>query len=1159
MAEILPPPLKCVRWMKHVRWTNWLVSILSTLLIARFALVSGAQDDAGSSVQSNASVSLELAPLERAFVARQIAGGRDRVALLIATQVGRSAEVARKLASMSGEVPILETDIDYVQAQIPIARLKEVLQWPDIAAAEVAIGHDDSRLLGYVRDLPSTSLPNLAVKPGLPPTSYTPRDNPYTAESVTEALQFKTEHPTFDGRGVIIGGFDGAGLNPRTPSLAWALSLEGARVPKLVEYVMLPPPSDLIAAAIPQQDQTSQSSWQRTVPVKPDRSGRVTFNQLSYTLPPDDSSGELRMTLYRIRSTGISTEMTILWSVERGKLWICEKGHTDFGSSLTMTLAFPSGAGRRLAMAQFGRDEWRSLRIAVDLLSRTMGLQLGDSMHGTGCASAAAGHSLLNSQAEGVAPASQIVAIDSDRSDRNDGAAWNPVSTFLALFRDSRVDLITHSAGYPEGRSRLVDSRLVSWHILDRLESKYPKQLFQGAGNSTPEAIFDGGMRASSAVIAVGAYIPAETWLATFGLLPTALHTPAPYSSIGPSGDGGLKPEIMGLAGTLCASGAAVATPGPYLELPGGYSLCGGTSTASPNVAGHASLLISAAKQAGVPYDPARLKIALFGTAKFLEGVEARVQGHGLVQVAKAWDALKRMKNYAPSTFKTQARINTFYSAQLSPPDMGRGIYETVGWAPNKSGDREFTVTRTSGPEAPINYRLRWHESPANSFTRNGSSPGERPATSPGAIVAPTFSSPAEVSLPLNQPVKVPVHIRGGASGAHSAIVDLIDPAVDLAAHSVMCTVIVAEQLTEENGYTATVTRTASRPGTGFVFVNVPPRATALHLSIRQRNGKRVVIGAQMPDGRYLIPLERNPLGRETYEFTFGRPLAGVWQFWLTHDDGNVPTLYDATEPRPAPWCEFTMQITALGFESAAQPQPSADKEAPVGFINRFAPIRNATIIPLGVGSVRVEEPVLKAGIAPSYFDIDVPPGASRLEAEVDGGSTPHANISLIIFYISPNRRDPARYVAYDIGPGTRKHVEQANPEPGLYRICVDAWGGVPAGGIKVHYSDVLFHPAYGTLTVRDQVSDVRVSETHQAVVEWRVRAKPTDRRLALEVGLFSADVVNMKTNARELAATGKPITDQVIANEQVPLATRMILLPESARGHEPRTASPQP
>src|SRR3546814_15589244 len=59
---------------------------------------------------------------------------------------------------------------------------------------------------------------------------------------------------------------------------------------------------------------------------------------------------------------------------------------------------------------------------------------------------------------------------------------------------------------------------------------------------------------------------------------------------------------------------------------------------------------------------------------------------------------------------------------------------------------------------------------------------------------AGVFSSTLhEIDLPLGVPVTLPLDIAVGVSGSYSAIVDLVDPQVDLVAGSVPMAVLVAE------------------------------------------------------------------------------------------------------------------------------------------------------------------------------------------------------------------------------------------------------------------------------------------------------------------------------------------------------------------------------
>src|SRR3546814_6629082 len=93
---------------------------------------------------------------------------------------------------------------------------------------------------------------------------------------------------------------------------------------------------------------------------------------------------------------------------------------------------------------------------------------------------------------------------------------------------------------------------------------------------------------------------------------------------------------------------------------------------------------------------------------------------------------------------------------------------------------------------------------------------------------AGVFSSTLhEIDLPLGVPVTLPLDIAVGVSGSYSAIVDLVDPQVDLVAGSVPMAVLVADPLPMD-GTPLHYRRPSPRPGNSLFHVEVPPGTTAL-------------------------------------------------------------------------------------------------------------------------------------------------------------------------------------------------------------------------------------------------------------------------------------------------------------------------------------------
>ncbi|XP_065570402.1 membrane-bound transcription factor site-1 protease-like isoform X2 [Artemia franciscana] len=103
-----------------------------------------------------------------------------------------------------------------------------------------------------------------------------------------------------------------------------------------------------------------------------------------------------------------------------------------------------------------------------------------------------------------------------------------------------------------------------------------------------------------------------------------------------PNGYGRLKPDIVTYGSTVRGS-----------SINGGCRSLSGTSVASPVVAGAISLLASAGLKQGKPVNPASIKQTLLNSARRLPGVSMFEQGHGKLDLYRAYQYLMSYKPHA--------------------------------------------------------------------------------------------------------------------------------------------------------------------------------------------------------------------------------------------------------------------------------------------------------------------------------------------------------------------------------------------------------------------------------------------------------------------------------------------------------------------------------
>jgi subtilisin family serine protease len=142
--------------------------------------------------------------------------------------------------------------------------------------------------------------------------------------------------------------------------------------------------------------------------------------------------------------------------------------------------------------------------------------------------------------------------------------------------------------------------------LITRLMQKYPKP-FLVPGSNSPGLGVIGELASALGGIGIGAYQGYDSYRVNAGVLPARRDNLHVVGSGGPGGDGALKPDVLSPSQILSSElgylnpdeGFSSNIPGLY-KLPAGYTIGGGTSTATPVASGSIALLLTAAKQTGL-------------------------------------------------------------------------------------------------------------------------------------------------------------------------------------------------------------------------------------------------------------------------------------------------------------------------------------------------------------------------------------------------------------------------------------------------------------------------------------------------------------------------------------------------------------------------------
>jgi len=968
-----------------------------------------------------------LSKHDHELLAEARAKNEATVTLLIAARPGANRTVATGIAKLGGTVAHRDDDISYIRANVPTGQAEAAARLEGVQAANLdeIIPLDDPKPDGAQ-----------AVTPQIPPSAGTPNNNAYMPTGDTGASQFVAANPTFDGRGTTVGIVD-SGIDLDHPSLRTTTT--GER--KVVDWVTATHPTDDNDATwISMADQVSGAAF--------------TYKNVAYTAP---AAASYRIGLFNERDSRLGGEVgsdvnrdgnpkdssgifAVLWNTDTNNVYVDANQNNSFADESAMT-----DYRVRNDIGTFGTDkpntavrEAMPFVVQTDGKNKVVNIGIVSGAHGSHVAGIVAANDMFGGEMTGAAPGAKLVSVrvclfiaGCTAHALIEGMTW--------VAKQGNVDVINMSIG---GLPSLNDGNNARAILYSRLIEQYNVQMFISAGNSGPGVNTIGDPSVATKVMSVGSYITNETWQKNYGSDSEFTDNLHPFSSRGPSEDGGFKPQIV-------APGSAISTVptwqpggpvGGTYELPPGYAMFNGTSMASPQAAGAAALLVSAAKQHGVQSQPAQLRQAINSSARYLDRYEAFDQGNGLMDVAGAWKLLQT--NTKPVEITSSVAVRTALSGFLSPAGVGKGIHDREGVKAGDSYKRTYTFTRTSGGSKAVTYNLSW-------VGNNG-----------------TFSSAGSVSLPLNRAVSLPVSINPTAPGSHAAILNLNDPNTAGVEYQTMNVVIAADQFNAANNYSVTKSGEIGRNQALHYFFNVPagtpafkvdlagPSAAAGTGQVRFLRFHPYGVGFDSNSSLacYVPAVPGGPTCNGTTR-TAQNPQAGVWEVTV-----------EARRTSDVENSAFTLTASILGATVSPNPDVIESATANIG-VNRTYEFKNLYGAFTGratnsnLSSALVDRKSI-GNLEQKPYEVVVDAGSTSLTARIGKPSDLAADLDLFIFKDGVLKGQSA-------DGDSEEAVTIANPAAGTYTIRIDGYA-VPAGTTTYDYLDVFANAKFGEVAVTD-------------------------------------------------------------------------------------------
>lgn len=706
------------------------------------------------------------------------------------------------------------------------------------------------------------------------PADKTATHSPWSFLSLgaTHTDDFQREHPTYDGRGVIVFIFD-TGVDPTVPGLLE--TSQGSR--KVIDVRDFSGTGDVTYVSAQRESDELRVSGRTVLKGMNSVNAKPVDGQYYYGVLPEkrfqNGLADLNFDGNDTDSFGI---LIFQDATSHYVAYLDSDGDGDLADEHQLT-----NYHERFDVFQFhSKDSVASsgkrLGGAINIYpeQKLVSVYFDDGSHGTHVAGIAAGHDIDNQKGfNGVAPGAEVIACkfaDNTAGGVTVSGSMQRAFEFAAETARSQAKPVVVNMSFGIGNELEGSSMMDRW--LDSLLAATPNlAVCISAGNEGPGLSSIGLPGSAERVITSGAALPDD---AARDLYKLYLTRPVVFDFSSRGGELA-KPDLV-------SPGTAVSTVPDYVS----GDRYNGTSMSSPYTAGCAAVLLSAMTQAFPLWTPNanELKRAMMLSAHHIEGATPLDEGYGMIDVPAAFEMLSHWQRRAnaprfvhveasiPSAIRTGTAA--YYRAGNYPTD---GELETFVVEPEEVTTNSFRE-RAVGMEAyDLVSEVPWMTPLESSIYHRGG----------GVMNVEVRYNPKLLQAPGFYCGRILGYQKGAARTRENVRFELVN------------TIALPYTFTDQNDYHVSLADMRLAPGVvQREFFTIPPGAKSAKVSLTVRDERGACTVRMFDNAGHEfsgLSLRRNAAQRTTTQYLSGRDMPpGVWEIDLSRtmvseDERDIP------------------------------------------------------------------------------------------------------------------------------------------------------------------------------------------------------------------------------------------------------------------------------